>query len=254
MPRKAQPLTYNKKDIIDLNRLSHQTDQPRIAARATMILRCIEGQQIKDIAYDLNERPNTIIYWRRRFAEQGVDGLYNRPRGSAANIYGADLRDRLLEALHEEPPDSAKRWTGELLAGKLNVPASVVWRYLRKEGIRLSEFKATESVSEPNIITHDIPLQISFKEDNIMSNTKDKMDLEFIARIKGKDGTIIERKVSLADVLPNIDDFDLCTREGFLADFDVYEKAVLAARNQVAEDLTEEYLKEASKKNKKNKP
>ena len=39
-------------------------------------------------------------------------------------------------------------------------------------------------------------------------------------------------------VIPNINDFDLSTKEGFLQDLDVYEKAVLDARDQLAAGLT----------------
>lgn len=42
--------------------------------RALMVLRCIEGEQIKDIAADLHERPNTVILWKNRFSANGITG------------------------------------------------------------------------------------------------------------------------------------------------------------------------------------
>jgi hypothetical protein len=80
---------------------------------------------------------------------------------------------------------------------------------------------------------------------------KDKAKLEFIARITTPEGKVIERKVEAIDGIPAPDDFDFSTKEGFLTTFDDYEKATLEARNRIAEEITDEYLGEASKKNEK---
>lgn len=40
-----------------------------------MILGCVEGKQVKDIANELGEGPNTIILWQNRFINKGVEGL-----------------------------------------------------------------------------------------------------------------------------------------------------------------------------------
>ena len=45
-----------------------------------------------------------------------------------------------------------------------------------------------------------------------------------------------------------MEDFDLSTREGFLRDFDLLEKAVLKARNQIGADITDEILDGTLKK------
>lgn len=68
------------------------------------------------------------------------------------------------------------------------------------------------------------------------------MDLVFIARAIGKDGTVIEKEIRLDDALPNVADFDLSTMEGFRRDFDQLERSILDARKQLSEGLTEEYI------------
>lgn len=75
------------------------------------------------------------------------------------------------------------------------------------------------------------------------------MDLEISAKITAKDGTVIEKKVRLADAIPGFDDFDFDTKEGFLRDFDTLERAILKARNEVSESITEAYGEHLSKKN-----
>lgn len=76
----------------------------------------------------------------------------------------------------------------------------------------------------------------------------ERMDLEIVARIKGKDGTMIEKTVRIDGAIPNVYDFDLSTKDRFLKDLGELEQAVLSARNQMAEGLAENYLGTVSKK------
>lgn len=256
MPKSYKPVNCSKTDIIELNKIATSSDDHRMAIRARMILACIEGRQIKEIAAEFNERPNTVILWRRRFDEQGIQGLYNLPRGKNAYRYGSDLKERLLSLLSESPPDGEPRWTGELLAGKLSVPAAVIWRLLRKDGIKLSN----PPPAELEVVTAscEIPLRFTFRKerpmkDNNTAINKEMMDLEITATITAKDGTVIEKKIRLADAVPGFDDFDISTREGFLHDFDTLERAIIKARNEVSEGLAEAYGEHLSKKNSKTK-
>jgi hypothetical protein len=82
---------------------------------------------------------------------------------------------------------------------------------------------------------------------------KKKMDtarLEFVARITMPDGKVIERRVAAADTIPAPDDFDTSSTSGFLDSFDVLEQATLEARNRIAQEITEAFLDEVSKKTK----
>jgi hypothetical protein len=77
---------------------------------------------------------------------------------------------------------------------------------------------------------------------------KDKVKLEFVAKITLPDGKVIECKVDADDGIPAPDDFDTSSKNGFLESFDVLEKVTLEARNKIASDITEAYLEELSKK------
>ena len=252
MPKRYKPVNCSKTDIIELEKIASSSDDRRLSLRARMVMACIEGRQVKEIAAEFNERPNTVILWRRRFDEQGIHGLYNLPRGKNAYLYGSNLKERLLPLLEEAPPDGEPRWTGELLSGKLSVPAPVIWRLLRKEGIRLSNPPPAET--EVVTASCEIPLQFTFRKEIPMkeknaADSANMMDLEITAKITAKDGTVIEKTIRLADAIPGFDDFDFSTREGFLRDFDTLERAVIKARNEVSEGITEAYGEHLSKKN-----
>ena len=84
------------------------------------------------------------------------------------------------------------------------------------------------------------------RRDRIMG----KIKLEFISRLTTSDGRVIERKVEAEEGVPTPEDFDLSKKDGFLEQFDVFEKTALDARNRIGAEMAESYLNEISKKNK----
>ncbi len=81
MPRKYTPITCSKTDFISLQSLAADPLNPRLALRARMILQCLEGKQIKEIAMELGERPNTVILWKNRFLRLGNPRTFQSPSG-----------------------------------------------------------------------------------------------------------------------------------------------------------------------------
>ena len=57
----------------------------RVVQRARLILYAAEGLADKEIALRCGCHPQVVSKWRRRFCEQGIEGLKDRPaRGSPA--------------------------------------------------------------------------------------------------------------------------------------------------------------------------
>jgi lysophospholipase L1-like esterase len=60
--------------------------------RARIILGCLAGKRVKEVARTCHTRPNTVIKWRQRFAQHGLLGLRDAARPGAKPVYGADFR------------------------------------------------------------------------------------------------------------------------------------------------------------------
>lgn len=71
-------------------------EEVRIVERSRIVLACLEGKQIKDVARELGTSVLTVSKWRRRFAASGVNGLLDLPRPGKPPTYGADFRGRVL--------------------------------------------------------------------------------------------------------------------------------------------------------------
>ena len=87
--------------------------------------------------------------------------------------------------------------------------------------------------------------------DHNSDNNSKKPVVEYIAKITLPNGEVIERSASTVGEFPPPEEFDLSTREGFLADFDLLEKAVLETSRKLNSKISQEFLGTSSKKNRK---
>jgi transposase len=138
MGRNAPAIACGPEDRQELERLAgSRTEAKQMIERAQMILGCLAGNRVNEVARTCQTRPNTVIKWRRRFAEQGLAGLRDAPRPGAKPIYGADFRNRVLALLEKPPPPGQACWDGPAVAAVLQGSVHAVWRVLRQEGICL---------------------------------------------------------------------------------------------------------------------
>jgi transposase len=52
----------------------------RSVLRARIILYCADGLPHRQIKRQLNSSVDTVLRWRKRYEQQGIDGLQDRPR------------------------------------------------------------------------------------------------------------------------------------------------------------------------------
>ena len=84
MPRTAPAVSCGPEDRRELERLAaSRTESKQMVERARIILGCLGGQRVKEIARRCHTRPNTVIKWRQRFVRAGLRGLRDAPRPGA---------------------------------------------------------------------------------------------------------------------------------------------------------------------------
>src|SRR3970282_1031934 len=102
MPRHAAPLQCSEEvqqQLVTLSRSRRQ--EARLVQRARIILACLEGKQIQQVAREMETSIPCVAKWRKRFATQGLDGLRDRPRSGKPPRYGAAFRDRALRSVQQ---------------------------------------------------------------------------------------------------------------------------------------------------------
>lgn len=142
MPRHAAALTCSPEDNAKLMATSRsRTEEARTVERARIILACLDGKEIQQVAQELKVSIPTVSKWRRRFAQRGLEGLRDRPRPGKPPVYGTAFRDRVLALLEQQPPPGMSHWDGPAVAHALGASVHAVWRTLRREGIYLQRLR-----------------------------------------------------------------------------------------------------------------
>jgi len=199
MSRIAKKLICSDADIIALQKIiSVQKSEQRLVRRARMVLMCAEGRQIKDIANELGERPNTVITWRNRFIGQGLKGLNDLKRSGKPKAYGDDFRNLVLNKLTEKPPNGLANWDGATLAIALNVSDDAVWRLLRKEGIQMARQRTWCVSADPEFTAKAleiVALYLNPPENGIVVSVDEKPSMQALSRttgyVKTRNGKIV---------------------------------------------------------------
>ena len=102
-------IELSDEDRFELERRAGALTLPiRVVQRARLIQYAAEGMADKEIAARCDCHPQVVSKWRRRFCEQGIEGLKDRPRAGrprrfppAAGRRGR--RGRLRAARHARP-------------------------------------------------------------------------------------------------------------------------------------------------------
>ena len=144
MSRVAAVVNCTAEDRKELERLSKsRTDEARMVERARIVLGCLAGRRNDEVAAEFGIQAATVGTWRKRFANDGLAGLRDRPRPGTPAVYPAlELRQCILKQLEAPPPAGLSGWDGGTLADALGVSDDAVWRVLRKEGIQLRRHRS----------------------------------------------------------------------------------------------------------------
>ena len=138
MAKSAPAISCGPEDRQELARLAGSRIESRLLVeRAQIILGCLAGKRVNEVARACHTRPNTVIKWRQRFVQQGLAGLRDAPRPGAKRVYGEDFRKRVLALLEQPPPPGQACWDGPAVAATLQGSVHAVWRVLRQQGICL---------------------------------------------------------------------------------------------------------------------
>src|ERR1700675_962406 len=138
MPRHAPALECSAEDKASLMVIAKsRTEESRAVERARIVLACLEGKEIQQVARELRVSVSSVSKWRRRFSLWGLRGLRDQLRPGKPVRYDTAFRNRVLALLEETPPPGMSHWDGPAVAERLDASVHAVWRVLRREGIYL---------------------------------------------------------------------------------------------------------------------
>jgi transposase len=112
----------SEEERVELSSIAQSRSLPAgYVFRARLILMLAEGATFQTIMQQLRTTAPTIIRWKARFLESGMDGLDTHHPGQPASVLTPGLRARILSATRKKPGDGSTHWSCRKLAQALGV-------------------------------------------------------------------------------------------------------------------------------------
>lgn len=140
-------ITLSTEDAAELEaRMRRHRGEQRAALRARIVLMAASGTPNAVIAQTLGVVPNTVLKWRKRFCQEGLAGLADRPRSGRPPVFGPELR-ALVKAIACELPAErdvplSRYATADLVTQTIaeeataSISTSTVGRWLARDALR----------------------------------------------------------------------------------------------------------------------
>jgi hypothetical protein len=94
----------------------------------------------------LQEHPqNRVREWRKRFSEQGIPGIFDKPRPGRPETHGPSVRLVIVSTTTLEPPDGESCWSQPMIVG-----------YLRERGLDVSRATVGRALADANVRPHKV--------------------------------------------------------------------------------------------------
>lgn len=131
----AAPLLLREGDREKLTQLVHSTSvRAGLAQRARIVLLAADGVSNTEIAQKVGTTRNTVIAWRARYDEAGIEGLADHDRSGRPRR----IDHRAIVAATLRPPPKklgVTHWSSRLLASRLGIDHSTVAKAWHEYGV-----------------------------------------------------------------------------------------------------------------------
>jgi transposase len=148
--RVAIGIVLDEAEKIALTALTRKHGAPQsLAARARIVLAAANGLSNKEIATRLDVCAHTVGVWRKRFASDRMDGLYDEPRPGAPRQIGDDEIAATIRKTLETRPKGATHWSLRTMAKAVGHAPSTIHRIWRAFGLQPHRAETFKLSSDP---------------------------------------------------------------------------------------------------------
>src|SRR5271156_6023839 len=141
-------ILLSKQQQSDLSSIAQSRALPAgYVFRAKLILMLVEGSSFNAIKQQLQTTAPTIVRWKQRFRQYGMEGLDTYHPGQKPSVLTPALRARILSATRRKPSDGSTHWSCRKLASALGVSKDAVHRVWQEAGLkphRLERYMASD--------------------------------------------------------------------------------------------------------------
>lgn len=135
--RQADLVVLSREDRTFLEAQVRRHKAPRsLSDRCRMVLLCAEGLQSKEVAEHLGVHEHTVGKWRRRFVQDGIEGLTDEYRaGRPRTVSDAQVAQVIERTLNTTPKD-ATHWSIRSMASETRLSHTTIRRIWTAFGLQ----------------------------------------------------------------------------------------------------------------------
>lgn len=142
-----EPLRLQAGERASLQAVVRSTRSPGgWARRARVLLLLADGLPVRRVAAHTGMSLRRIVYWKKRWQRQGLDGLLDAPRPGRPKKLTAEKEAAILAATQRSPMRPLTHWSSRRLARRVGVSHVTVMRVWHKAGLqphRLQRYMAS---------------------------------------------------------------------------------------------------------------
>jgi transposase len=179
---------------------AHGTPQ-QVALRCRIVLGAAAGESDVAIAKRLSVNRNTVILWRKRFGNEGLDGLWDIAPGRGRKpTYQIDKIASIVDAILQTKPAGMTHWSCRTMAKSQGVSKSTVnniWRAHNLQPHRTKTFKLSRDPKFLERMTDVVGLYLNPPQQAIVLCVDEKSQIQALDRTqpglpikKGRCGTM----------------------------------------------------------------
>jgi transposase len=145
MPLTSPLFDLSDRDREEIDRWLHAHGTPQqVALRGRIVLAAAQGHSDSAVARDLEINRKTVILWRARFAQEGIDSLWEVAPGRGRKpTFGPEKIKAIVDATLQTKPNGMTHWSCRLMAKNQQVSKSTisnVWRSHNLKPHRVKNF------------------------------------------------------------------------------------------------------------------
>ena len=179
---------------------AHGTPQ-QVALRCRIVLAAAAGESDVAISKRLSVNRNTVILWRKRFGDEGLDGLWDIAPGRGRKpTYQRDKIADIVEATLQTKPAGMTHWSCRTMAESQGVSKSTInniWRAHNLQPHRTETFKLSRDPKFLEKMTDVVGLYLNPPQQAIVLCVDEKSQIQALDRTqpglpikKGRCGTM----------------------------------------------------------------
>src|SRR6266568_2245427 len=181
--------------------LRSRTAEQRVVMRTRIVLSAAEGRANQAIAQELKVSRPTVLQWRARFAQGGVEALlHDAPRPGRPRVIDARKVEAVVEATLHSKPAAATHWSVRTMAEVQDISPATVQRIWKAHGLqphRVETFKLSRDKRFIEKLRDVVGLYLDPPEHALVLSIDEKSQIQALDRTqpslplkKGRAGTM----------------------------------------------------------------